>query len=66
MTFFNFEEDNLGNQQFQVSDKWWYFLAATIPLTIAVFSIWIIWQKLKFGEVKQDERKGIVEMKEFF
>jgi surface polysaccharide O-acyltransferase-like enzyme len=58
MTFFNFQEDNTGNQQFQVSEKWWYFLAATIPLTIAVFLVWITWQKWRFRTLAEEDKKG--------
>jgi hypothetical protein len=31
---FNFQQDLItAQQQFQVSERWWYFLAATIPPT---------------------------------
>lgn len=66
MTFFNFQQDNDGKQQFQVSDKWWWYLAATIPLTAAVFAIWIVWQKLKFAKEKKEEGIEILESKEYF
>ncbi|KAE9365450.1 hypothetical protein N431DRAFT_430947 [Stipitochalara longipes BDJ] len=56
MTFFNFQEDNTGNQQFQVSDKWWYFVAATVPLTAVVFVVWIFWQKWRFGRANKDSK----------
>jgi surface polysaccharide O-acyltransferase-like enzyme len=56
MTFFNFQENNTGNQQFQVSDKWWYFVAATVPLTAVVFVIWIFWQKWRFGRANKDSK----------
>jgi surface polysaccharide O-acyltransferase-like enzyme len=59
MTFFNFQEDNTGNQQFQVSEKWWYFLAATIPLTIIVFLVWIAWQKWRFRTLAEEDRKSL-------
>jgi hypothetical protein len=55
MTFFNFQEDQFGNQQFQVSERWWWFLAATIPLTIAVFAVWLAWQKFRFKKFEEEE-----------
>jgi hypothetical protein len=48
MTFFNFQPDENGQQEFQVSDRWWYFLAATVPLTCVVFTVWIVWQRIRF------------------
>jgi membrane protein YdbS with pleckstrin-like domain len=57
MTFFNFQEDDTGNQQFQVSNKWWYFLAFTIPLTSVVFLIWIAWQKWRFRSQAEEDKK---------
>lgn len=48
MTFFNFQPDANGQQEFRVSDRWWYFLAATVPLTCVVFTVWIVWQRIRF------------------
>jgi hypothetical protein len=59
MTFFNFQEDSSGNQQFQVSEKWWYFLAATTPLTIAVFLVWIAWQRWRFRTLAEEDKKAL-------
>ena len=65
MVFFDFQEDASGTQTFQVSDRWWYFLAATIPLTVIVFVVWIVWQKLRFtkqyneGHVEQVQQAGV-------
>lgn len=56
MTLFNFQEDSTGNQQFQVTDKWWYFIAATVPLTAIVFLIWIFWQKWRFRRANKDSK----------
>ncbi|KAH4817025.1 hypothetical protein HBI55_040160 [Parastagonospora nodorum] len=38
-TFFDFDSDGIS-----VSRKWWILLAATIPLTILVFCIWLYWR----------------------
>lgn len=58
MTFFNFQQDDGGHQDFQVSRRWWYFLAATIPLTILVFMVWIVWQKIR---ARRFEREDLLE-----
>jgi hypothetical protein len=56
MTFFNFQQDaTTGQQQWQVSERWWYFLAGTIPLTIFVFAVWIVWQRLRFRRFAQED-----------
>jgi hypothetical protein len=55
MTFFNFQEDGVGREQFQVSKRWWYFLAATIPLTALVFVIWIVWQKIRLRRFREED-----------
>jgi hypothetical protein len=41
-TFFDFGEKGL-----QVSGQWWVLLAATIPLTIVVFGVWVGWQRMR-------------------
>lgn len=66
MTFFSFQQDSAGNQEFQVSEKWWYFLAATIPLTAVVFLVWIVWQKLRFGITTRDSSRKVVDLKDGF
>lgn len=55
MTFFNFQIDNSGHEQFQVSKRWWYFLVATIPLTALVFAVWIIWQKIRIKKFREED-----------
>ncbi len=58
MSFFNFSQDADGRQSYQVSERWWYFLAATIPLTIVVFVVWIAWQRVrakKLAEIKEQD-----------
>ncbi|KAF9697213.1 hypothetical protein EKO04_004933 [Ascochyta lentis] len=41
-TFFDFGENGL-----QVSSQWWFLLAATIPLTVVVFGVWVGWQRMR-------------------
>jgi len=36
-----------GNGGLQVSSQWWILLAAAIPLTFAVFGIWVGWQRMR-------------------
>jgi hypothetical protein len=57
MTFFNFQQDSTGNQQFQVSQKWWYFLASTVPLTLVVFLVWIAWSRWRFRTLAEEDKK---------
>jgi hypothetical protein len=45
MVFFNFQQGSNGKEDFQISTHWWYYLAATLPLTAVVFTIWTAWQK---------------------
>jgi hypothetical protein len=40
-TFFDFDRDGLS-----VSRRWWILLAATIPLTLLVFGIWLYWRAI--------------------
>ncbi|KZM26397.1 hypothetical protein ST47_g2476 [Ascochyta rabiei] len=41
-TFFDF-----GEQGLRVSRQWWVLLAATVPLTIVVFGVWVGWQRMR-------------------
>ena len=45
MTFFDTATDENGKTVLRVLPEWWYFLAATIPLTAMIFAFWIWWQK---------------------
>ena len=38
---------DFGNEGLQVSSQWWILLAAAIPLTFAVFGIWVGWQRMR-------------------
>jgi membrane protein implicated in regulation of membrane protease activity len=48
-TFFDYAETGL-----RVSGKWWVLLAVTIPLTIVVFVVWLLW--LRFRRSKEDNQ----------
>lgn len=45
MTFFDTATDENGKTVLRVLPEWWYFLAATIPLTAIIFAFWIWWQR---------------------
>jgi len=47
MTFFSFQSDENGKEVFAVSQRWWWFLCATVPLTAGVFGVWVLWQKIR-------------------
>jgi hypothetical protein len=42
MNFFHTE----GNS-FVVNDKWWIFVAFTVPLTLLVFCVWFWWLRME-------------------
>ena len=42
MAFFNFSTGPDGREALKVSDRWWLFVAVTVPLTLLV---WIFWQR---------------------
>lgn len=50
MVFFDVSIDGTGQQQFQVSSRWWYSTAASVVLTVIVFAVWVIWQHLRERE----------------
>ena len=41
MNFFSFEDQN-GHQTWNVSDKFYIYLAITLPLTLLTISIWVL------------------------
>ncbi|TFK41431.1 hypothetical protein BDQ12DRAFT_720286 [Crucibulum laeve] len=45
MVFFNNGFDSLGRPVVSVAPQWWYFPVITIPLTILVLCIWVLWQR---------------------
>jgi len=38
---------------FTVNPKWWFFIVATVPLTLLVFAVWYWW--VRVGK-KKDNR----------
>jgi len=44
MIFFT-QSDSEGRQVLSVSPQWWLFPVITIPLTVFVFVVWVIWQR---------------------
>lgn len=54
MTFFDTDIDENGKTVLRVLPEWWYFLAATIPLTAMIFAFWIWWQKQRNAKGGQD------------
>ncbi|PPQ95896.1 hypothetical protein CVT26_015582 [Gymnopilus dilepis] len=45
--FFDTAENRSGNVSLLVHPQWWLFPAIVIPLTIAVFLIWIVWWQIR-------------------
>ncbi|KAF8858725.1 hypothetical protein BDZ45DRAFT_784875 [Acephala macrosclerotiorum] len=56
--FFNFQQSPGGQEEFQVSTDWWYYLVVTLPLTVIVFTVWIIWQKAQLSGKKELRSMG--------
>jgi len=51
MNFFNSD-----GAHFAVNEKWWIFVAATMPLTGLVFGVWYLWLRVeRMKEQRQDE-----------
>ncbi|KAF4612722.1 hypothetical protein D9613_011811 [Agrocybe pediades] len=62
MIFFS-EADAQGRQVLTVSPQWWLFPVITIPLTVLVFVIWMIWQRRRkvpeiASELRHDSALG--------
>jgi len=47
MVFFNSKSSDSGGESLIVGRQWWLFPAITIPLTILVFAIWVVWQQYR-------------------
>ncbi|KAF2263761.1 hypothetical protein CC78DRAFT_266653 [Lojkania enalia] len=52
-TFFDYSDNGL-----HVSNKWWILLAATLPLTILVFGIWLSWRYFRIKKRNQEVQTG--------
>ncbi|KIJ36198.1 hypothetical protein M422DRAFT_782343 [Sphaerobolus stellatus SS14] len=56
MVFFNIDFGPNGESIFSVSNKLWYFAVVTVPLTLAVFIVWLAWKRQRIA--KKDITKG--------
>lgn len=45
MVFFNSKTNQNGRESLVVGQQWWLFPVITIPLTILVFTVWVLWQR---------------------
>ena len=52
MVFFNDTVDAKGRDVFSISSRWWYFLAITLPLTIIVFAVWLVWTRQRRRKIE--------------
>lgn len=46
MVLFETESDKDGNHVVSPGSQWWLFPAITIPLTVVIFLVWLLWKKL--------------------
>ena len=58
MIFFDNGVDDQGRPTLAIMPQWWYFIAATVPLTVLVFGYWAYWQAMPtklslLGRLKQ-------------
>ena len=52
-TFFEHQPDGLS-----VSTKWWILPAATLPLMVVVFGLWLGWQHIRIKDEEGLGRRG--------
>lgn len=62
MVFFNSASDSNGRANVTVSPQWWYFIAITVPLTIVVFSVWVLWKRWR-DNVQEINNEDVAEAK---
>ncbi|KAF8963510.1 hypothetical protein BDZ97DRAFT_1820257 [Flammula alnicola] len=53
MVFFNSQTTATGQTILSVTPQWWLFPSITIPLTILVFIIWLLWQRRRNSVLKE-------------
>ncbi|PPQ63838.1 hypothetical protein CVT24_009788 [Panaeolus cyanescens] len=46
MVLFKTGSDEDGNHVVSAGSQWWLFPAITIPLTVVIFLVWLLWKKL--------------------
>jgi len=47
MVFFDTKANDNGSESIIVGRQWWLFPAITIPLTVLVFALWVVWQRYR-------------------
>jgi hypothetical protein len=47
MVFFDSKTTESGRKLLIIGQQWWLFPAITIPLTILVFGVWLLWQRYR-------------------
>lgn len=55
MIFFDAGNPDGGLGKVTVSPQWWLFPVITIPLTIIVFLVWIIWKRQRSADQHLDD-----------
>lgn len=61
MGFFNTSTDERGDVQFSVSNRWWLFIATSVPLTAVTLSAlggWTVykkWRKMNLVQINPDD-----------
>ncbi|KAF9474384.1 hypothetical protein BDN70DRAFT_899013 [Pholiota conissans] len=55
MVFFDSHPGNAGRMELSVAPQWWLFPLVTIPLTIIVFLVWVIWRRRRISALRDVE-----------
>jgi magnesium-transporting ATPase (P-type) len=55
--FFNVGQDTSGSESFWVSQRWWYYLVVTVPLTVLVFVVWLLWREKRMRKHEKETGK---------
>jgi amino acid permease len=53
MVFFDSHPGTAGRMELSVAPQWWLFPSITIPLTIIVFIIWLIWRRRRLSALQE-------------
>jgi len=60
MVFFDTKANDDGSESIIVGRQWWLFPAITIPLTVLVFALWVVWQR--YSSRVDSENLGISDL----